>query len=106
MRRSAVRLSSTHTHPQTHTSHQRTHERNSNAPQGSLNAFALFASIQRGLDGFLFEVPHPAAGSTLEEFAFTVGRVLTGLALRDPSGRNCVDKSYVGYAIRVIDCRV
>lgn len=59
--------------------------------QRSLQAFLLFASLQEGVDGFLFEVP---GARTLPELCAAVRAVLGTLSDHDPSGRCCMAKTW------------
>ena len=57
----------------------------------SLAAFALFASLQDGIDGFVFEVK---GAKSLPDLCAAVRDVLCGLAALDPTGRDCMAKSW------------
>lgn len=59
--------------------------------QRSLQAFCLFASLQEGVDGFLFEVPE---ARTLPDLCAAVRIVLGTLSKRDPTGRCCMTQSW------------
>lgn len=62
----------------------------------SLAAFALFASVQRDLDGFVFSMAKPGASSTLADHAANVRALLNALSARDPSGYNAMTRSFIG----------
>ncbi len=47
--------------------------------QLSLPAFSLFASMQKGIDGFCFEVAFPGAGATVDSHARIVNKLLRTL---------------------------
>lgn len=68
-----------------------THEHAHENVQRSLQAFLLFASLQEGVDGFLFEVP---GARTLPELCAGVRAVLGTLSSHDPSGRCCMAKTW------------
>jgi len=56
----------------------------------------LKAGKSMHLDGFLFEVRGNEYFSSIETFGQTVRRVLTVLSEADPSGINCMKKSFIG----------
>ena len=62
----------------------------------SLKAFIVFASVQLGVDGFLFDIQGPSVGDTVGHFATTVRNVLKFLSDNDPSGYHCMSKSFIG----------
>jgi hypothetical protein len=60
----------------------------------SLRAFALFASAQEKVDGFVFQIK--AAEATLDGLCAAVRRLLTALSDADPTGYRCMAKSFIG----------
>lgn len=62
----------------------------------NLQAFTLFAVVQRGVDGFLFDMCGPELGDMLNDHLENVRKLLFSLSEHDPSGWCCMAKTYVG----------
>ena len=79
--------------------------------RASIPAFALFAAAQKRIDGFAWDVAFAGAGQSVDSHAATVNQLLRTLRYDraahcdvrqpipsdlDPSGRRCMNVSYLG----------
>ena len=64
--------------------------------EASVRAFAFFSTIQLGVDAFVLALRGERLGDTVEHLARTVRHALRALARADPSGYDCMSKSFTG----------